>query len=172
MCGASGGEVRTYPKLPWRIRIFLAVFRVICNASLRCNGTVNLSLMTLVDFKVPPSDKPVHEVTTSDTMVDPSRHLWFRYFRQSSSRGYHLLLVPFPGKISRWLSTSTAEVSCTFPLAPSPTTTSAAASLENSLPLSSLSTTVYPLSTNSHVHAKTAPMSSNSLMKTHRPEPI
>ncbi|KAL6315437.1 hypothetical protein AAG906_000553 [Vitis piasezkii] len=108
MSGTSGSELRTSLKLPWRIRFILAALNAISNASIRRNGTVNRCLMTLIDFKVPPSDKPVKGVTTSDTTVDPSRNLWFRYFLpRGTTSGENLpIIVYFHGGSLVFLSPS------------------------------------------------------------------
>ncbi|KAJ9676347.1 hypothetical protein PVL29_025056 [Vitis rotundifolia] len=108
MSGTSGSELRTSLKLPWKIRFILAALNAISNASIRRNGTVNRCLMTLIDFKVPPSDKPVNGVTISDTTVDPSRNLWFRYFLPRGTTSWENLpiIVYFHGGSLVFLSLS------------------------------------------------------------------
>ncbi|KAL6315303.1 hypothetical protein AAG906_000394 [Vitis piasezkii] len=80
MLDSAGGHVRASPDLPWRLRLSLAIITTISDACLRRDGTVNRRLLSFLDLKISPFDKPVNGVTTSDTTVDPSRNLWFRLF--------------------------------------------------------------------------------------------
>ncbi|XP_057482744.1 probable carboxylesterase 18 [Actinidia eriantha] len=68
------------PSLPWKTRITLLVLSVVTDASRRSDGTVNRSLLKVVNLKAPPNPKPIKGVKTSDVTVDPSRNLWFRLF--------------------------------------------------------------------------------------------
>ena len=93
MSGTAGGKVRKWPDLPWKVRLFVTAFGFLTDASFRRNGKVNRCLINLIDCKVPPSDRPVNGVTTSDTTVDPSRNLWYRYFVPSAAEGGRMLPV-------------------------------------------------------------------------------
>ncbi|CBI17027.3 unnamed protein product, partial [Vitis vinifera] len=93
MSGTAGGKVRKWPDLPWKVRLFVTAFGFLTDASFRRNGKVNRCLINLIDCKVPPSDRPVNGVTTSDTTVDPSRNLWYRYFVPSAAEAGRMLPV-------------------------------------------------------------------------------
>ena len=68
------------PKLPWKIRLLLSTLNFVTDLCRRSNGTINRGLMSLIDFKSPPSENPTNGVQTSDFTVDPSRNLWFRLY--------------------------------------------------------------------------------------------
>ncbi|KAJ0780555.1 putative carboxylesterase [Helianthus annuus] len=66
--------------LPWKTRILLWVVNTGLHLITRKDGSVNRCLIKLVDFRTPPSSKPINGVKTYDVMVDPTRKLWFRVF--------------------------------------------------------------------------------------------
>ncbi|KAK2989298.1 hypothetical protein RJ640_026681 [Escallonia rubra] len=66
--------------LPWKTRVALALITTVTDASRRRNGTVNRRLLSMLDFKSPPSPNPVNGVKSFDVAVDPSRCLWFRVY--------------------------------------------------------------------------------------------
>ncbi|KAJ0024857.1 hypothetical protein Pint_07174 [Pistacia integerrima] len=71
---------RTTPDLPWKIRLFYSTLTFAVDITCRSNITVSRRLFNLVDFKSPPSKKPINGVTTTDITVDLSRNLWFRLY--------------------------------------------------------------------------------------------
>lgn len=92
----AGGEIRSSPKLPLKVRLSLAIFSAVLNLSLRRNGTVNRLLLSLVDFKTSANKKPVKGVITADTTVDSSRNLWFRiYWPREATSGENLPVIVF-----------------------------------------------------------------------------
>ncbi|KAK1434755.1 hypothetical protein QVD17_00505 [Tagetes erecta] len=66
--------------LPLQTRISLRVLDFAIDLTSRKDGTVNRRLFNLVDFRTPPSSKPVNGVVTYDVVVDPTRKLWFRVY--------------------------------------------------------------------------------------------
>nr|GEY72652.1 probable carboxylesterase 18 [Tanacetum cinerariifolium] len=66
--------------LPWKTRIFLTAITSAFELVRRRDGTVNRRLFNLIDFRIPPSSKPINGVNTHDVVVDPIRKLWFRVF--------------------------------------------------------------------------------------------
>ncbi|XP_076884894.1 putative carboxylesterase 18 [Bidens hawaiensis] len=65
--------------LPLKTRIALWV-RIVIKLTAREDGTVNRRLFKLVDFRNPPSSKPINGVKTYDVVVDPTRKLWVRVY--------------------------------------------------------------------------------------------
>ncbi|GLT44921.1 hypothetical protein SLA2020_187940 [Shorea laevis] len=68
------------PELPLKIRLFSSVTTFFTDLSCRPNFTLNRRLFNLIDFKSPPSEKPINGVKSSDVTVDASRNLWFRLY--------------------------------------------------------------------------------------------
>ncbi|XP_076934788.1 putative carboxylesterase 18 [Bidens hawaiensis] len=66
--------------LPWKSKLSLAAFNTITYLARRADDTVNRGFLKLLDFRVPPSSKPINGVKTYDVTVDPTRNLWFRVF--------------------------------------------------------------------------------------------
>ncbi|KAK4772158.1 hypothetical protein SAY86_013933 [Trapa natans] len=66
--------------LPLLTRAVVSFFFMIRNRAFRPDGTVNRVLLNLIDWKSPPTPKPVGGVSSSDFTVEPSRNLWFRLF--------------------------------------------------------------------------------------------
>lgn len=66
--------------LPWKIRILISLFSSLTDIVRRKDGTINRRLLNLIDFRIPPSSKPINGVKTHDVVVDPARKLWFRVF--------------------------------------------------------------------------------------------
>lgn len=66
--------------LPWKSRILLSLFSNTIDLVIRKDGTINRRLLNLIDFRIPPSAKPINGVKTHDVVVDPTRKLWFRVF--------------------------------------------------------------------------------------------
>nr|POE45239.1 putative carboxylesterase 18 [Quercus suber] len=73
------------PKLPWKIRLLLSTLSIVTDLCRRSNGTINRYLMSLIDFKSPPSENPTNGVQTSDFTVNPSRNLWFRLYTPTTT---------------------------------------------------------------------------------------
>nr|GEV68975.1 probable carboxylesterase 18 [Tanacetum cinerariifolium] len=73
-------ETQTSLSLPWKTRLYISAVSAITDAASRRNGTVNRRLLSFVDFRVPPTPKPINGVKTYDVVVDPARKLWFRVF--------------------------------------------------------------------------------------------
>ncbi|GAY54606.1 hypothetical protein CUMW_158030 [Citrus unshiu] len=66
--------------LSWKIKLISSISNFVMNLACRSDGTVNRRLSAFLDYKVPPSVKPINGVKTSDITVDQSRNLWFRLF--------------------------------------------------------------------------------------------
>ncbi|KAL6315313.1 hypothetical protein AAG906_000406 [Vitis piasezkii] len=84
------------PHLTLKVKLFVRVLEWFTDFSFRRNGTVNRWLIRLIDFKAYPSGRSVDGVTTSDTTVDSSRNLWYRYFLPQVP-GNHPVVVYFHG---------------------------------------------------------------------------
>nr|ABQ53633.1 esterase [Cucumis melo] len=78
-------------KLPLKYRLILPLLSFVSHKCLRPNMTVNRSLISLFESKVS-SSSPRDGVFTCDTVIDPSRNLWFRLFVPSSTP--HDLPIP------------------------------------------------------------------------------
>lgn len=90
------------PGMPLKLRLLIAAYTFISKAARRPDGTLNRSLLELIDRKAPPSAEPIDGVISSDIVMDPSRDLWFRLYipsgSSSSSSSLSLpLLVYFHG---------------------------------------------------------------------------
>ncbi|MCL7025918.1 hypothetical protein MKW94_017475 [Papaver nudicaule] len=68
------------PILPWKTRIALSILSRVTDFTRRDNGTVNRSLMNLLDITKQIPSKPVRGLNIADITVDPSRNLWFRLY--------------------------------------------------------------------------------------------
>ncbi|KAI9164741.1 hypothetical protein LWI28_001136 [Acer negundo] len=75
----------TKPTLPWKTRLAVSFVSYLTDTTFSANGSVNKRLLAFLDFKTPPNSKPINSVITSDTVVDPSRHLWFRLFTPTTA---------------------------------------------------------------------------------------
>ncbi|KAI8013545.1 putative carboxylesterase 18 [Camellia lanceoleosa] len=74
-------QTKPKPALLWKIKLLLSAYAFAVNTSCRSNDTVNRHLTTFLDLKSTLSaTKPIHDVTTSDTMIDSSLNLWFRLY--------------------------------------------------------------------------------------------
>ncbi|KAK0575442.1 hypothetical protein LWI29_000620 [Acer saccharum] len=71
---------KTSPKLPWKTKLFMSAVTFFTDAASRQDFTVNRRLFNLLDFKSPPSKKPINGVSSSDVTVDASKNLWFRLY--------------------------------------------------------------------------------------------
>ncbi|XP_038890362.1 probable carboxylesterase 18 [Benincasa hispida] len=67
-------------KLPWKYRLLLRLGTIITDACCRSNFTVNRWLTGILDWKIPPSTKPIDGVSSFDLTIDTSRNLWVRIF--------------------------------------------------------------------------------------------
>ncbi|GLT40773.1 hypothetical protein SLA2020_148830 [Shorea laevis] len=74
------------PELPLKIRMFSFVLTFFTDLSCRPNFTINRRLFNLIDFKSPPSKRPINGVKSSDITVDASRNLWFRLYTPTQDR--------------------------------------------------------------------------------------
>ncbi|PKU64752.1 probable carboxylesterase 18 [Dendrobium catenatum] len=84
------------PRLPWTLRLTIALFSAITEASRRADGTINRRLLSFVDLRAAPNPIPQRGVHTLDLTVDPNRNLWIRLFLPTAdSRRHHLPLVVF-----------------------------------------------------------------------------
>ncbi|XP_023760676.1 probable carboxylesterase 18 [Lactuca sativa] len=81
--------------LPWKTRIILSALAAITDASCRKNGTVNRRILSLVDFRCPPTSKSVNGVATHDVVVDEARNLWFRVYVPTQHAGENLPVMMF-----------------------------------------------------------------------------
>ncbi|XP_042971008.1 probable carboxylesterase 18 [Carya illinoinensis] len=82
-CVAERDGIRPKPNLTWKTKLLLKAMSWIVQPSLRPNMTVNRRLVNFFDLKVPQSPSPHPRsdgIASSDTIVDPSRNLWFRLF--------------------------------------------------------------------------------------------
>ncbi|MCL7040639.1 hypothetical protein MKW94_006952 [Papaver nudicaule] len=68
------------PILPWKTRIALSILSRVTDFTRRDNGTVNRSLMNLLDITKQIPSQPVRGLNIADITVDPSRNLWFRLY--------------------------------------------------------------------------------------------
>ncbi|MFS7944898.1 putative carboxylesterase [Helianthus anomalus] len=75
---ATTAKTRKSLSLPWKTRIIYWLMETAIDLVTRKDGTVNRRLHKLVDFRIPPSSKPVNGVKTYDVVVDLTRNLWFR----------------------------------------------------------------------------------------------
>lgn len=64
----------------WKMKLTVFITNLVMKFCCRSDGTVNRRLVNFLDFKVPPSVKPLNGVKTYDIIVDASRKLWFRLF--------------------------------------------------------------------------------------------
>ncbi|XVE99167.1 hypothetical protein REPUB_Repub03eG0173900 [Reevesia pubescens] len=78
-------KCRVSPDLPWNVRLFTSTVSFAVDMSRRSNYTINRTLMNLIDFKSPASEKPIKGVKSSDIVVDTSCNLWFRLYTPSTS---------------------------------------------------------------------------------------
>ncbi|KAJ0085504.1 hypothetical protein Patl1_07289 [Pistacia atlantica] len=67
-------------KLPWKLHILFYLNYFIKKLCVRSNGTLNRRLHNLFDLKNPPTKTPKNGVSTSDTVINSSRNLWFRLY--------------------------------------------------------------------------------------------
>ncbi|KAF5804954.1 putative carboxylesterase [Helianthus annuus] len=81
--------------LSWKTRILLWLFSTATHAARRKDGTVNRRLLNFIQFRVPPSSKPINRVKTYDVVVDPTRNLWFRVFVPTQHSSDDLPLIVF-----------------------------------------------------------------------------
>ncbi|KAJ4713881.1 Alpha/beta hydrolase-3 [Melia azedarach] len=72
------------PNLSWKMKLIIFVMNFVNKFTCRSDGTVNRRLLSFLDYKVPPSIKPINGIKTSDIIVDVSRNLWFRLFVPSN----------------------------------------------------------------------------------------
>ncbi|KAG6512826.1 probable carboxylesterase 18 [Zingiber officinale] len=79
-------------KLPWKTRISVAAISTVTDFCRRSNGSLNRSLLSLIDARSPASATPVRGVRTADVTVDPSRNLWFRLFVPSSGESLPVIV--------------------------------------------------------------------------------
>ncbi|KAI3811343.1 hypothetical protein L1987_21064 [Smallanthus sonchifolius] len=73
-------KTRASLSLPWKTRFLLWAFSTVSHAARRRDGTVNRRLLKFLEFRTPPTSKPVNGVKTYDIEIDPNRELWFRVF--------------------------------------------------------------------------------------------
>ncbi|KAH9782022.1 putative carboxylesterase 18 [Citrus sinensis] len=59
----------------WKMKLTVFVTNLVMKFCCRSDGTVNRRLVNFLDFKVPPSVKPLNGVKTYDIIVDASRNL-------------------------------------------------------------------------------------------------
>ncbi|XP_065876768.1 probable carboxylesterase 18 isoform X2 [Euphorbia lathyris] len=81
-------EAPPKPVLPLKTRIAVSFISTFSDAVRRNDGTINRRLLSLIDFKSPPSpSKPIRSVISSDTVVDSTRNLWFRVYTPTDEDG-------------------------------------------------------------------------------------
>ncbi|KAG8079543.1 hypothetical protein GUJ93_ZPchr0007g4976 [Zizania palustris] len=81
----AGAKLRR-PALPWSVRLRISVVMAATGLAQRHNGTVNRSLVSLVDRQTPARPRPdTHGVRSADVTVDASRGLWARVFSPVSA---------------------------------------------------------------------------------------
>ncbi|KAK6246690.1 hypothetical protein QUC31_001270 [Theobroma cacao] len=73
------------PDVSWKERFYRSMIGFGVKFSRRSDGTINRCIMNFFDFKAPPSKQPLDGVKSFDTMVDPTRNLWFRLYVPSAS---------------------------------------------------------------------------------------
>ncbi|KAL0917659.1 hypothetical protein M5K25_012738 [Dendrobium thyrsiflorum] len=84
------------PSLPWTVRLSIALFSTITDASRRADGTINRRLLSFFHLRAAPNPIPQRGVHTHDLTVDPNRNLWIRLFLPTADiRHHHLPLVIF-----------------------------------------------------------------------------
>jgi acetyl esterase/lipase len=66
--------------MPWMARIQIAFLMAATDAARRQNGTVNRTLLSIIEPKTSAKPKPIAGVCTSDVTIDPTRNLWMRIF--------------------------------------------------------------------------------------------
>ncbi|KAL4571351.1 hypothetical protein LXL04_018109 [Taraxacum kok-saghyz] len=81
--------------LPWKRRILFSVVSTAIAVVSRRDGTVNRRLVKFLDFRTPPTTKPINGVKTYDIVVDSSRKLWFRVFVPVQHAVEHLPVLVF-----------------------------------------------------------------------------
>ena len=75
----SASEISS-SKLPWKHRLLLRIGSTITDACCRSDFTVNRWFIGILDWKIPPSTKPIDGVSSFDLTIDTSRNLWVRIF--------------------------------------------------------------------------------------------
>lgn len=85
MAATTKSSENPKPILPWKTRISISFLSALTDAARRRNGTVNRSLMNVLDRKTRPNPNPINGVATEDVTVDATRDLWFRIFTPTSA---------------------------------------------------------------------------------------
>ncbi|WCJ35004.1 alpha/beta-Hydrolases superfamily protein [Euphorbia peplus] len=80
------------PNLPWSVKL-LNILSGYAKLTRGPDGSVNRSLMRFLDWPVPPSNKPLNGVVSSDFTVDKPRNLYFRLY--SPTAGTSLPVIFF-----------------------------------------------------------------------------
>ncbi|KAJ8769966.1 hypothetical protein K2173_009048 [Erythroxylum novogranatense] len=74
------------PRLPLKVKFMLATHTFGSDAARRSDLTVNRSLLSVFDPKVPASAKPIDGVTSFDTSIDHhDGNLWFRLYNPTTA---------------------------------------------------------------------------------------
>ncbi|KAI3782093.1 hypothetical protein L2E82_12125 [Cichorium intybus] len=73
-------EVAAKTALSWRRRLLFSAVPLALAVVTRRDGTLNRRILRFIDFRVPPSSKPINGVKTHDIVIDSARRLWFRVF--------------------------------------------------------------------------------------------
>ncbi|CAI9293535.1 unnamed protein product [Lactuca saligna] len=81
--------------LPWKTRITLSILSAVTDASCRKNGTINRRILSLIDFRSPPTSKSINGVASHDVVVDETRKLWFRVYVPTQHEGDDLPVIVF-----------------------------------------------------------------------------
>ncbi|KAL5820091.1 hypothetical protein ACOSQ3_024059 [Xanthoceras sorbifolium] len=100
----SDSQQPTRPTLPWKTRLAVSFVSYLSDTSFSANGSVNKRLLSFLDLKTPPNSIPVNSVFTSDTVVDPSRRLWFRLFTPTTASTTLPVIIFFHGGGFTYLS--------------------------------------------------------------------
>ncbi|KAK7283726.1 hypothetical protein RIF29_13466 [Crotalaria pallida] len=82
--------------LPFKTRFSISLLSTLSSFCRRSDDTINRRLFNFIDRKLPPNPNPVHAVSSSDVLVDPTRDLWFRLFVPSSSSSSHHTITKLP----------------------------------------------------------------------------
>ncbi|KAK4785065.1 hypothetical protein SAY86_001754 [Trapa natans] len=90
---AYGAAIEAIPKLPlslpWMTHIAVSLVSHFTDYIMRrSDGTVNRSLIRLLDLKSPRIISPIPNVSSTDLILDPTRNLWFRVFSPSFASSF------------------------------------------------------------------------------------